>query len=515
MLEGQNTLDFDAPAPARHEPVSCEGTLHEDREETGLPIASSRIHAIVAERNAAISAQREAHACTQSAEVAIALAGQAFENAGAGKHGRFNSYAMSYRGNGKLMHAEAIDTERFEVEMRRSVDGAVWGRIMEETRLKRLMDSTAKERLRIQLEDDPPQVSVENVHATIAGLVADAEMIFRRGMATCFSNLDRRFRTHDGFKVGRKIILDAMFTEYGSWNHYGKQKNTLLDVERTLRTLDGHGVTSDGPGIIDAIETEIRSWGMSCRTATIEDDYIKVRTYGNGNCHVWFKRDDLIEKVNKLLAEYYGEVLGDASAGRTEQARTSRAGPSRAMAKGHGFYPTPQEVAHRVISEAQLRRSDPPLRVLEPSAGSGALAQAAVDAGCSVECIEIQPKLAEELRGAGPYARVMEKDFLTHAPGEGRSYDRIVMNPPFDGGLDIAHVEHALRFLGPGGRLVAVMSAGTEFRETRQAKRFRETMKEYNARWIDLPQGAFESVGTKVNTIMIVLSENRSRPPGW
>ena len=514
MLEQQSTLDFDAPAPRRHEPVSCEGTLHEDSEETELPIASSRIHAIVAERNAAISAQRDAHARTHAAQGAIAQASQAFENAAGGSHGRFNSYTVSYRTNEKLMHAEAINTERFEVEMRRAVDAAVWARIMEETRLKRLMDSTAKERLRIQLEDDPPQVNVENVHATIAGLVADAEMIFRRGMATCFSNLDRRFRTHDGFKVGRKIILDNMFTEYGTWNYHGKQKDTLLDVERTLRTLDGHGATSDKPGIINEIETEVRSWGMSCRTATIEDDYIKVRTYGNGNCHVWFKRDDLIEKVNKLLAEYYGEVLGDTSQGRTEHAKTKRAGPSRAMAKGHGFYPTPKAVATRVIAEAKLRRTDPPQRVLEPSAGTGVLAQAAADAGCEVECIEIQPKLAEELRNAGPYTRVMEKDFLTHAPGEGRSYDRIVMNPPFDGGLDIAHVEHALRFLAPGGRLVAVMSAGTEFRETRQAKRFRETMQGYNTQWIDLPQGAFESVGTKVNTIMIVLCENRTQPAG-
>src|SRR3546814_1975746 len=42
----------------------------------------------------------------------------------------------------------------------------------------------------------------------------------------------------------------------------------------------------------------------------IEGDYFRVRVFKNGTLHIWFERDDLLQSVNLLLAEYYGEALG-------------------------------------------------------------------------------------------------------------------------------------------------------------------------------------------------------------
>ena len=82
---------------------------------------------------------------------------------------------------------------------------------------------------------------------------------------------------------------------------------------------------------------------------------------------------------------------------------------------------------------------------------------------------------------------------------------RVAMNPPFDRERDIDHVMHALTFLKPGGVLTAIMSAGTEFRETRKSKAFRALMAEMGAEWSDLPAGSFSSVGTNVNTIILTV----------
>ena len=89
------------------------------------------------------------------------------------------------------------------------------------------------------------------------------------------------------------------------------------------------------------------------------------------------------------------------------------------------------------------------------------------------------------------------------------------MNPTFDHGLDIAHVERALELLTDDGQIVAIMSAGTEFRNTRQAKRFRERMGNLNARWIDLPAGTFESVGTSVNTVVMIAHADGTKSWRW
>src|SRR5690606_641204 len=111
--------------------------------------------------------------------------------------------------------------------------------------------------------------------------------------------------------------------------------------------------------------------------------------------HVWFKRDDLLKRVNLLLAEHYGAALGVApgAAPRTHE-------PNRTPAKNLGFFETPEAVCSRIIDEAQLYRVQ---TVLEPSAGMGALANAvkARHPEAVVSCVEIHPGRAAALKAQG------------------------------------------------------------------------------------------------------------------
>lgn len=129
-----------------------------------------------------------------------------------------------------------------------------------------------------------------------------------------------------------------------------------------------------------------------------------------------------------------------------------------------------------------------------------------------MDCIEIQPHLANELAMSGKYRKVINADFLKVQPTP--IYDRVIMNPPFDRERDIDHVMHALKFLKEDGRLVAIMSAGTEFRETRKSIAFRNLMKSMGARFEDLPPGSFSSVGTNINTIVLWVDRSGS-PSHW
>jgi type I restriction-modification system DNA methylase subunit len=79
------------------------------------------------------------------------------------------------------------------------------------------------------------------------------------------------------------------------------------------------------------------------------------------------------------------------------------------------------------------------------------------------------------------------------------------MNPPFADQQDIRHVEHALRFLKPGGRLVAIMSAGVSFRQDRQATTFRELVEGCDGTIEPLPEGAFEASGTGVRAVLVTI----------
>lgn len=152
-----------------------------------------------------------------------------------------------------------------------------------------------------------------------------------------------------------------------------------------------------------------------------------------------------------------------------------------------GFFPTPPALARLVIERAEIDHSH---RVLEPSAGIGSLAEACPNPG-NVDCIEQWSSLADILSMKG-YA-VAPEDFMQTDPETWRTaYERIVMNPPFENGQDGEHVRHAWRFLKDGGRLVAIVGAGSFFRQDRKSTEFREWLDSVSADVEDIPEDAFK-----------------------
>ncbi|MBG6083041.1 DUF4942 domain-containing protein [Rubrivivax gelatinosus] len=168
-----------------------------------------------------------------------------------------------------------------------------------------------------------------------------------------------------------------------------------------------------------------------------------------------------------------------------------------------GFFPTPPEIVEILIELAELESG---MTVLEPSAGRGAIVERLLAAGCKVTAIEALPVNADHLRDRFGLA-VIEGDFLETSVNRVEDlFSAIVMNPPFSKHQDIAHVMHATHFLKPGGRLVAVMSAGVKFNGDKYSKQFREYVAEHG-KLIDLPAGSFKASGTSVNTVVAVLTK--------
>lgn len=158
------------------------------------------------------------------------------------------------------------------------------------------------------------------------------------------------------------------------------------------------------------------------------------------------------------------------------------------------LFPTPEWLAEKVVSYAGI---EPGHDVLEPSAGTGALLKAlpCVRPAGSVTAVEIRGPLAHADAIQHNADKVVCADFLSCNGNLGK-FDRIVMNPPFANGADIQHIRHALTFLKPGGRLVAICANGP---------RQRAAFMDHAEHWEDLPEGTFKEQGTNVNTALVVL----------
>ncbi|RRW59483.1 hypothetical protein EGJ51_17750 [Pseudomonas fulva] len=169
---------------------------------------------------------------------------------------------------------------------------------------------------------------------------------------------------------------------------------------------------------------------------------------------------------------------------------------------GIDFFPTPAHVAQRMARLAHIKEG---MRVLEPSAGNGNLADAAKAAGGVVDVVEISDRLRDILIAKG--YNVVAHDFDGFTPDQ--KYQAILMNPPFSNRRDAAHIMQAFEMLAGGGTLVAIAGEGVFFGRDQKAQAFRDWLDAHGAEVEQLDGGTFQDnallAQTSANARLIVL----------
>ena len=170
------------------------------------------------------------------------------------------------------------------------------------------------------------------------------------------------------------------------------------------------------------------------------------------------------------------------------------------------LFPTPPDIADRMVELSDHvgrceTDNDELFSILEPSAGTGNILNALYkhpdSERCAITAVEINHGLYEALCERFENGRFECRDFLA-CNGILGTFDRIIMNPPFENAADIKHINHALTMLKPGGRLVALCANGPRQREAFMG------IADY---WEDLPAESFKEQGTSVNVALMAISK--------
>ncbi len=169
---------------------------------------------------------------------------------------------------------------------------------------------------------------------------------------------------------------------------------------------------------------------------------------------------------------------------------------------GFDFFPTPKMTAEAMVDMAGIEVG---MKVLEPSAGNGNIAEAIRGAGVEPDVAEISGDLRGILEAKG--FSVVAHDFMEITD----KYDRIVMNPPFSNNQDIAHLQHAYELLNDGGKIVSIVGEGAFIRSGKKETEFRKWLDDVGAIVEELPQGTFQDVNllntTSANARIVEISK--------
>lgn len=187
---------------------------------------------------------------------------------------------------------------------------------------------------------------------------------------------------------------------------------------------------------------------------------------------------------------------------------------------GIQFYPTPSELAYKMIDGVDLKKVT---TILEPSAGKGDIIDVILEKNnlerernynykCSdlkvIDCCEIDENLQELLKKK---AHLIGDDFLITKIFT--RYDLIVMNPPFKDGEK--HLLKAISLLRSNGYLSCILNAETILNPySYERKKLKEILESKNAK-IEIIEDAFKNAENKTGvTIALITFRNNEQEAG-
>jgi precorrin-6B methylase 2 len=427
----------------------------------------------------------------------------------------------------------SLRDERYAEPIANEIDRFVWLQLFKLTNIDTIMDHKTRNELFERLhrsraylsdqDDALPPLTKENIEATFAAVHAQQGEFFEKCVESVYNSLSWDHKTNEPAKIGDKLIVNGAFYQWSralqgntvSLNNH----ESLHDLERVLCILDGQAPPTHGTGLRALQRIPYGQW-VEVPSPSGGAPLLQVKCFRKGTTHVRILNTRHVDAMNRIMAHRHPGAIPEPAESKASRRRGEAQRPvaSTAVAKSEkaarqAFY-TPEDLAAELVEAAGVGRGD---RVLEPSAGEGAIVRAALRRGAAhVTAVENDPRavellgyLAERVAKRGHNAvRVIGCDFFDFKIRtlEDR-FDAVVMNPPFANAQEVEHVLRAWTYVKPGGRLVSVMSAAAASRQTGRYGALAAFLEKHGAEIRPLAPGAFKDAGTDVNTVMVIVEK--------
>ncbi|OSD63369.1 restriction endonuclease subunit M [Salmonella enterica subsp. enterica serovar Rough O:d:1,7] len=191
----------------------------------------------------------------------------------------------------------------------RNIDREIWRDLMKKSGMLSLMDAQARDQWYRNLEgNDIPTISEANILSTFEQLHQSKGEVFERGVINVFKGLSWDYKSNSPCKFGRKIIVTGL-VKYDRWGfglNWGWQRDRLADLERMLMLLDGKPVPDNRADVTRRLDDHIHE---NRGSNSYEDGMFKIKYFKKGTSHITFKRPELVERMNDIVAKYFPRAL--------------------------------------------------------------------------------------------------------------------------------------------------------------------------------------------------------------
>lgn len=193
-------------------------------------------------------------------------------------------------------------------QLLKCVDAKGWRYLMEESGMRTFMDADARHAWDNKIHSlDVPALNGSNIEATFANLYESRQEIFERGVIQAFRSLSWHYKTNLPVRFGRKIIINRLCNSYpGMSNLYMEHQacDRLDDLNRVFHLLEERPVPDHRDGWYHVL-SRAESGGLR----ETSGEFMMLRWFKKGSGHVVFKRPDLVDRLNAIIAKHYPDAL--------------------------------------------------------------------------------------------------------------------------------------------------------------------------------------------------------------
>ena len=218
---------------------------------------------------------------------------------------------QTYYAYGYLWNRDISDynLDRTAKEVDQFQERNAWRYVLEQTGLRAYMTEARQKELQAQLEKGTfPPLTVENALSTLQGLTSHVGSLLTESALEVFDWLRPSTRSQVGqlktnhqFHIGHKAIVYGVES---NWND-GYRINSYREANfralgNVFSLMDGQGAQQRPNDLVTQLNVglrAVRSGGI------VTTPYLTCKPYANGNAHLAFLRQDLVDKLNQVGAD--------------------------------------------------------------------------------------------------------------------------------------------------------------------------------------------------------------------
>lgn len=184
-------------------------------------------------------------------------------------------------------------------------DQAAWTALLERSNVMDLMSAARKEEWRKTLaKGEAPPFTQDAIIGTFRSLYETRAEVFETSVVECFEQLNPGFQRNGLTGFGKRVVLSYVTDVYAGGVPGRSACDQIDDLLRFMHLMDARPVPH---------AHKVRAAVLAAITNGLdrlyEDEYIHLRWFKNGNGHLAFKREDIVARMNELIAKHRANSL--------------------------------------------------------------------------------------------------------------------------------------------------------------------------------------------------------------